>query len=38
MYYPLKLQKFTNKNINKIDIDEDLIEKLMKKKYTRMSI
>tara|TARA_R110001592_G_scaffold343535_1_gene634221 strand:- start:2104 stop:3042 length:939 start_codon:yes stop_codon:yes gene_type:complete len=31
MYYQLKLRKFTNKNINKIDIDEDLIENLMKK-------
>ena len=31
MYYPLKLRKFTNKNINNIDIDEDLIENLMKK-------
>ena len=31
MYYPLKLRKFTNKNINNIDIDEVLIENLMKK-------
>ena len=31
MYYPLKLKKFTNKNINKKYIDENLIEELMKK-------
>ena len=31
MYYPLKLKKFTSKNINKKYIDENLIEELMKK-------
>ena len=31
MYYPLKLKKFTSKNINKKYIDENLIEELMLK-------
>ena len=31
MYYPLKLKKFTSKNVNKKYIDENLIEELMLK-------
>ena len=38
MYYPLKLKKFTSKNINKKYIDENLIEELMKKTYSSVLI
>mgnify|MGYP003669405813 CR=1 FL=1 len=31
MYYPIKLKAFTQKSINNIDIDEDLLKELLLK-------